>query len=349
MAPRMAILIAHKESAKGILYQRFFSALPRMPSVALNFITMHGRLPLFLALGSFGLLETSLSSREFAIQRTQLVLSSGPSFMKLAPLRWVQWTIHKKICIVCMAFGIRGKPHKALKIIEITWRPPPLEWIKVNTDGSSQGQPGPSACGGIFPNSRGFVLSCFSQPLDSGICFRGWVGNWNCFCKRLAPTPLTLSHLLILDLKKSPRITAIVGLLLLPWWIRCQLWLSIFFGRGIVLQMLYLEPFKKDHGGRQLWALSRVFLRMILWLDLLLDFVFSFASLVYFVFYFGYSFSCLGFFPFEFFEAPFFLYWLADLWPALKVLLNFLFMYSYGFYFIILDLLKKKHNKYKMT
>ncbi|KAK2662084.1 hypothetical protein Ddye_000658 [Dipteronia dyeriana] len=57
------------------------------------------------------------------------------------------------------------RPCKASKILEVFWRSHPPGWIKVNTDGSSNGSPGPSGCGGIFRNCRRFVKGCFVVPL----------------------------------------------------------------------------------------------------------------------------------------------------------------------------------------
>ncbi|KAL0277948.1 UNVERIFIED_CONTAM: putative ribonuclease H protein, partial [Sesamum radiatum] len=70
-----------------------------------------------------------------------------------------------------------SKPRKAPVIHSIQWQPPPPGWMKVNTDGCSRGQPGPSSCGGIFRNCRGFVHGCFALSLGSGFAYQAeWVG-----------------------------------------------------------------------------------------------------------------------------------------------------------------------------
>ena len=75
------------------------------------------------------------------------------------------------------ALGLKGKPRKAPVIHSIQWQPPPPGWMKVNTDGCSRGQPGPSSCGGIFRNCRGFVHGCFALSLGSGFAYQAeWVG-----------------------------------------------------------------------------------------------------------------------------------------------------------------------------
>lgn len=41
------------------------------------------------------------------------------------------------------------------------WTPPPLGWIKLNTDGVSKGNPGPASGGGLFRDPSGTFLSAF--------------------------------------------------------------------------------------------------------------------------------------------------------------------------------------------
>ncbi|KAL0318106.1 UNVERIFIED_CONTAM: putative mitochondrial protein [Sesamum calycinum] len=64
-----------------------------------------------------------------------------------------------------------SKPRKAPVIHSIQWQPPPPGWMKVNTDGCSRGQPGPSSCGGIFRNCRGLYMDAlrFRWAADSHI------------------------------------------------------------------------------------------------------------------------------------------------------------------------------------
>ena len=69
------------------------------------------------------------------------------------------------------ALNINFHPRRAPSITEVQWVPPSPRWIKVNTIGSAQGTPGPSGCGGIFPNYRCFVKGCFSQALVIGYAY----------------------------------------------------------------------------------------------------------------------------------------------------------------------------------
>ncbi|MCI30161.1 putative ribonuclease H protein [Trifolium medium] len=46
------------------------------------------------------------------------------------------------------AFNVENHLSKAQVITEIIWQPPPLHWVKCNSEGASKGNPDPSACGG---------------------------------------------------------------------------------------------------------------------------------------------------------------------------------------------------------
>ncbi|KEH18286.1 hypothetical protein MTR_8g015630 [Medicago truncatula] len=50
-------------------------------------------------------------------------------------------------------------------IKEVLWHPPLVNWAKCNIDGASQGNPGSSACIGIFRDHNANFLYCFSEPL----------------------------------------------------------------------------------------------------------------------------------------------------------------------------------------
>jgi hypothetical protein len=51
------------------------------------------------------------------------------------------------------------------RIIEVLWSPPLVGWFKCNTDGTSMGNPGLAACGGLFRNHRGGYVGGFAQNL----------------------------------------------------------------------------------------------------------------------------------------------------------------------------------------
>ena len=78
----------------------------------------------------------------------------------------------------------------APRIIEVLWKPPPLGWIKVNTDGAAFGCPSLTGYGGIFCNCKGFVHRCFAIPIGLAFAFEvelvatiqaisfAWDRNW---------------------------------------------------------------------------------------------------------------------------------------------------------------------------
>ncbi|KAK3189735.1 hypothetical protein Dsin_029296 [Dipteronia sinensis] len=61
--------------------------------------------------------------------------------------------------------GVHLQLQKSPKIFSFYWVPPLAPWIKVNTDGSSKGNPGLGSCSGVYRDSSGRFISA---PL--GIC-----------------------------------------------------------------------------------------------------------------------------------------------------------------------------------
>ncbi|PON81274.1 hypothetical protein TorRG33x02_229060, partial [Trema orientale] len=57
----------------------------------------------------------------------------------LVSVFWIIWRLRNLL-------RVKGRPRKAPIIVEVIWRPPLLSWVKVNTDGSAYGSPGPSGC-----------------------------------------------------------------------------------------------------------------------------------------------------------------------------------------------------------
>jgi ribonuclease HI len=51
-----------------------------------------------------------------------------------------------------------------------SWMPPPKDILKINTDGSSRGNPGPVGIGGVGRDCLGEVVFFFS-------CYKGWQAN----------------------------------------------------------------------------------------------------------------------------------------------------------------------------
>ncbi|KAJ4715617.1 Ribonuclease H [Melia azedarach] len=60
---------------------------------------------------------------------------------------------------------IPWKLTKAPKSLILVWHAPPIGWIKVNTDGMAKGNPGSSACGGVFRDCDGAFLGGYGLAL----------------------------------------------------------------------------------------------------------------------------------------------------------------------------------------
>lgn len=60
-------------------------------------------------------------------------------------------------------------PRKAPKIIGVLWLPPILDWLKCNTDGSSNNHS--SSCGGIFRNNNVDFMLCFAENIGLANAF----------------------------------------------------------------------------------------------------------------------------------------------------------------------------------
>jgi len=59
-------------------------------------------------------------------------------------------------------FRVNLKPPKPQSIKEVIWSHPVLNWVKCNTDGASNGNPGISACGCLFRNANSEFLGAFA-------------------------------------------------------------------------------------------------------------------------------------------------------------------------------------------
>jgi len=67
--------------------------------------------------------------------------------------------------VILKKFDVKINPPKSYNIKEVIWSPPIFNWVKCNTDGAAQGNPGSAACGGIFRNSDADLLGAFSVNL----------------------------------------------------------------------------------------------------------------------------------------------------------------------------------------
>ncbi|XP_058726803.1 uncharacterized protein LOC131598195 [Vicia villosa] len=66
--------------------------------------------------------------------------------------------------VIIKRFNVNIRPPRAPNILEVIWKPPPKEWIKINCDGAAISS-GLAGCGGIVRNSDGIFLGAFASGL----------------------------------------------------------------------------------------------------------------------------------------------------------------------------------------
>ncbi|KAG2667275.1 hypothetical protein I3760_15G106100 [Carya illinoinensis] len=64
--------------------------------------------------------------------------------------------------------NITRRPIYRKRMTPVYWRRPKQGWIKLNTDGSSRGNPGRASAGGVLRDENGKLIKAFSTPLDNG-------------------------------------------------------------------------------------------------------------------------------------------------------------------------------------
>ena len=67
--------------------------------------------------------------------------------------------------ITLRCLGVSGIPKPLQRIYSVIWVPPPVGWVKINTDGAAKGSPGLAGAGGIFKLSDCSAISSFAVPL----------------------------------------------------------------------------------------------------------------------------------------------------------------------------------------
>ncbi|XP_057791142.1 uncharacterized protein LOC131008273 [Salvia miltiorrhiza] len=88
------------------------------------------------------------------------------NFSKLGCMNnsWSDYLIIRRI-------GVATRASPPPIFVNVHWWPPILQWIKVNTDGSTLGAPGKIAAGGVFRDNHGCVRGCFHQDGGKGFAF----------------------------------------------------------------------------------------------------------------------------------------------------------------------------------
>ncbi|KAK9288313.1 hypothetical protein L1049_016764 [Liquidambar formosana] len=136
---------------------------------------------------------------------------------------------------------LKGIPRKAPKVIPVFWHPPIADWIKVNTDGLSKGNPGIAASGGVFRNYRGFMKGFF------GLC----LGIQTAFFAELKSVILAVSfawekgwHSLWIESDSSAVISSLQNYTFKPPWPLLNEWrncLSLIKKMNVIFSHIYRE------------------------------------------------------------------------------------------------------------
>ena len=61
--------------------------------------------------------------------------------------------------------GITEKHVKSKTKIQVRWLPPPFSWMKLNSDGSSMGNPGLAGGGGLIRNENGEWVKGYARAI----------------------------------------------------------------------------------------------------------------------------------------------------------------------------------------
>ena len=101
--------------------------------------------------------------------------------------------------------GLNGKMRPPLTSIQVRWIPPPENWFKLNTDGSSLGNPGRASGGGIIRNFHGDSVCGYARSVvyTTSIVAELWAlrdGINMCIDLRLAIVEIELDAKLVVDL-----------------------------------------------------------------------------------------------------------------------------------------------------
>lgn len=67
--------------------------------------------------------------------------------------------------------GYKASHDEASRIVEVTWKEPPSEWMKANIDDATFGSPRLFGCVSVFQTTRFFVKECFSILLGVSYSF----------------------------------------------------------------------------------------------------------------------------------------------------------------------------------
>lgn len=81
--------------------------------------------------------------------------------------------------VILQNFMIPPSQRRVKEILTVFWKPPTINWIKANTDGSVINSI--STCGGIFQDFRGTYLGAFASKIGDGSVSSRDHGSHHCY------------------------------------------------------------------------------------------------------------------------------------------------------------------------
>ena len=104
--------------------------------------------------------------------------------------------------------GINGKQVRTKQKIQVRWQCPPPNWFKLNTDGSSLGNPSLAGGGGLIRNEKGDWVKGFARAIrtTTSVVAKLWAlrdGIKLCIALKLQAVVIELDSKLVVDLLKK--------------------------------------------------------------------------------------------------------------------------------------------------
>ena len=78
--------------------------------------------------------------------------------------------------------GVNGKNVRVKTTVQVRWTSPPVQWVKLNSDGSSMGNPGRAGGGGIIRNAEGKWIKGYARSIGNTTSIAAellGVARWN--------------------------------------------------------------------------------------------------------------------------------------------------------------------------
>ena len=104
--------------------------------------------------------------------------------------------------------GVNGKNVRVKTTVQVRWTSPPVQWVKLNSDGSSMGNPGHAGGGGIIRNAEGKWIKGYERSIGNttSIAAELWAlrdGIQLCLELNLPAVIIELDAMLVVNLLRS--------------------------------------------------------------------------------------------------------------------------------------------------